>query len=84
MDERTLRALIEAGAIKKIRIIANGASFYVEAEHLTNTVTIHTTTRKLKTWVSLDAVARWLKNLGIGKAQLEMGNWQPGQKGLEL
>ena len=33
MDERTLRALIEAGAIKKVRIIANGSVFYVEAEH---------------------------------------------------
>ncbi|MES2605803.1 MAG: hypothetical protein V4603_12765 [Pseudomonadota bacterium] len=84
MDERTLRALIEAGAVKKIRIIANGGVFYVEAEHLTNTVTVHTTARKLKTWVSLDAIARWLKNMGIGKAQLELGNWQPGQKGLEL
>ncbi|HTQ99560.1 MAG TPA: hypothetical protein VMH83_06200 [Candidatus Acidoferrum sp.] len=84
MDERTLRALIDAGALKRIRIIANGGAFYVEAEHLTNTVTVHTTTGKLKTWVTLDAVARWLKNLGIGKAQLELANWQPGQKGLEL
>jgi hypothetical protein len=84
MDERTLRALIDAGAIKKIRIIANGGIFYVEAEHLTSSVKALTTTGKLKTWVSLDAVARWLKNLGIGKAQLEMGSWQPGQKGLEL
>ena len=39
MDERTLRALIEAGAIKKVRIIANGSVFYVEAEHGTGTVT---------------------------------------------
>jgi len=84
MDERTLRALIEAGAIKKIRIIANGSVFYVEAEHGTGTVTAHTTAGKLKTWVTLDAVARWIKQLGIGKAQLELGNWHPGQKGLEL
>ena len=84
MDERTLRALLDAGAIKKVRIVANGNAFYVEAEHGTGTVTAHTTTGKLKTWVTLDAVARWLKQLGIGKAQLELGNWQPGQKQLEL
>ena len=84
MDERTLRALIDAGAVKKIRIIANGRTFYIEAEHLTSSVTVHTTAGKLKTWISLDAVARWLKNLGIGKAQLELAKWQPDQKGLEL
>ena len=84
MDERTLRALIDAGAVKKIRIIANGRAFYVEAEHMTSSVTIHTTAGKLKTWVSLDAIARWLKNLGIGKAHLELANWQPAQNGLEL
>ncbi|MFZ9584962.1 MAG: hypothetical protein ACO280_08410 [Pseudohongiellaceae bacterium] len=84
MDERTLRALIEAGAIRKVRIIANGGLFYVELEHLTDSVRALTTSGKLKTWVTLDAVARWLKHLGLGKAQIDLAGWQPGQKGLEL
>ncbi len=84
MDERTLRALIDAGAVRKVRIIANGGVFYVEFEHLTSSVKALTTSGKLKTWVTLDAVARWLKQLGLGKAQLDLAAWQPGQKGLEL
>lgn len=82
MDERTLRALIQAGAIRKIRIIANGSHFYIEAEHITSTVKAHTQKGKLKTWASIDSAARWVKNLGIGKAQLELAAWQPEQKGL--
>ena len=32
MDERTLRALVEAGALKRVSIVADGAHFYVEAQ----------------------------------------------------
>ncbi|MBF8270326.1 MAG: hypothetical protein HW386_2035 [Gammaproteobacteria bacterium] len=30
------------------------------------------------------AAAKWIHALGIGTLQLELGRWQPGQKGLEL
>jgi hypothetical protein len=39
MNEKTLRALIEAGAVRKVRIIADGSVFHVEADTPTNTVT---------------------------------------------
>ncbi len=38
MNETTLRALIEAGAIKRCRIIGNGASFHIEFETPTGAV----------------------------------------------
>ena len=38
MTETTLRVLIETGAINRCRIIANGASFYIEFETPTGAV----------------------------------------------
>ena len=32
MDERTLKALVSAGAVKRVRFIGDGALFHVEAD----------------------------------------------------
>jgi hypothetical protein len=82
MDERMLRALVAAGAVKKISIIASGARFHVEARTLNGAVTAETLKGKVKTWVSLDAAARWVRGLGIGAAQVHLTHWQPGQREL--
>mgnify|MGYP006083607153 CR=1 FL=1 len=81
MNEKTLRALIEAGAIKKVRIIAEGSTIYVEADSGKQTITAQTVKGKLKTWRSLDSAAKWVRSLGIGNIQLDIAKWQPGQKG---
>ena len=82
MDERMLRALVAAGAIKKISIVASGARFHVEARTPNGAVTAETLKGKVKTWVSLDAAARWVRGLGIGAAQVHLTHWQPGQREL--
>lgn len=82
MDERMLRALVAAGAVKKISIVANGARFHVEARTLNGAVTAETLKGKVKTWVSLDAAARWVRGLGVGAAQLQLTHWQPAQREL--
>jgi len=82
MDERMLRALVAAGAVKKISIIASGARFHVEARTLNGAVTAETLKGRVKTWVSLDAAARWVRGLGIGAAQVHLTHWQPGQREL--
>ena len=81
MNEKTLRALIEAGAIKKVRIIAEGSTIYVEADSGKQTITAKTVKGQLKTWRSLDSAAKWVRSLGIGNIQLDIAKWQPGQKG---
>ena len=48
MDGKTLRALVDAGAIKKIRIIGDGCNFRVEADTQGGINIIHTSTGKLK------------------------------------
>lgn len=84
MNEKTLRALVEAGAVKKVLMIANGAAIHVDIYTQNGPVTATTSKGQIKTWATLDASARWIKGLGVGKAQLELSRWMPGQKGLPL
>ncbi|GGK14025.1 hypothetical protein [Luteimonas terricola] len=84
MNEKTLRALVEAGAVKRVRIIGDGARFHVEADTPNATVVAMTAKGAPRTWGTLDASARWVRALGIGTAQLDVSRWQPGQRGLRV
>jgi hypothetical protein len=84
MNEKTIRALVEAGAVKNVRVIADGALIHVEIITQNGAVTATTLKGAIKTWATIDASARWVRNLGIGKMQLEISRWLPGQKGLAL
>lgn len=81
MNERTLRVLVDAGAVRRIRIVADGARFHVEVETPGSSAVVATTKG---TWASLDASAKWVRALGIGTAQVELSKWQPGQRALVL
>ena len=84
MNEKTLKALIDAGAIKKIRIIAEGSTIYVEVISDKQTITAQTLKGKLKAWRTLDSAAKWVKSLGAGKAELNIARWRPEQRGMQL
>ncbi|MGI9225073.1 MAG: hypothetical protein ACR2QX_11385 [Woeseiaceae bacterium] len=82
MDERMLKALVAAGAVRNVNIIASGARFHVEAKTPNGSVTAETLKGTVKTWVSLDAAAKWVRRLGVGAAQVNLTHWQPGQREL--
>jgi hypothetical protein len=84
MDEKMLKAMVAAGAIKKIDIIATGARFHVEASTPNGPITAETRKGKVKTWVTLDAAAKWVRNLGMGGARVNLTHWQPGQRELSI
>lgn len=63
---------MEAGAIKRVRIIADGARFHIEADTPIATVVAATGKGTPKTWSTLDASAKWIRALGIGTAQLDV------------
>ena len=85
MDEKSLRILIEAGSVKQMRIIGDGALFHVDVVTAKKgPITATTAKGTVKTWSTLDATARWLRSLGIGKAQLDVIRWNTQQKGLRL
>lgn len=84
MDERTLKALVAAGAVRKVDIIASGARFHVEAVTATGAITAQTRKGKVKTWVTLDAAARWVRGLGVAGARVHLTHWQPAQRELAV
>jgi hypothetical protein len=84
MNEKILRALVEAGAVKKIKITAEGSTIYVEAYTGSQPTTAKTIKGKLKTWSTIDSAAKWVRSLGIGQMQLDMAKWQPEQKKLNV
>lgn len=84
MDERLLRAMVAAGAIRHIDIIASGARFHVEARTPNGPVTAETRKGKIKTWATLDAAAKWVRGLGVGGARVNLTHWQPGQREMSV
>jgi len=84
MNEKILRALVEAGAVKKIKITAEGSTIYVEAYTGSEVTTAKTIKGKLKTWRTIDSAAKWVRSLGIGQIQLDVERWQPEQKKLNV
>ena len=84
MDEKMMKAMVAAGAIKKINIIGNGARFHIEANTPNGSITAETQKGKIKTWVTLDAAAKWVRAIGIGTANINLARWQPDQRELPI
>ena len=84
MNKKLLRAMVAAGAVKKVHIVANGGLFHIEANTPNGSVTAETQQGKVRTWVTLDAAAKWVRSLGIGSAQLRIANWRPGQREIDF
>lgn len=80
MDEKTLRLLVENGAIKKVFIIGKGGTLHVEAVTSSGSHTATTIKGKLKTWTNINSAAKWVRTLGIGSIHLNIEQWQPNQK----
>jgi hypothetical protein len=84
MDEKGLRTLLDAAAVKRVRIIAQGARFRIEVDAPGNTYTIATGRGALRLWPSLLSSARWLRDLGIADVRLDLKHWTPDQKELPI
>jgi len=84
MNEKILRALVEAGAVKKVKITAEGSTIYVEAYTGSEPTTAKTVKGKLKTWSTIDSAAKWVRSLGVGQMQLDVAKWQPEQRKLTI
>jgi len=79
-----MRILVEAGALKKVRIVARGSRFYVEAVTPKDTLIAETGRGKVRTWATLDAAAKWVRSIGVGKVMLVLDQWQPSQQEMAL
>jgi len=85
MNNKMLKGLVEAGAIKEVSIIANGSVVHAEVVTLSGDKKVITTQAgTIKTWGTIDSSAKWLKRLGLGTMKLDVGKWIPSQRGLSL
>ncbi len=84
MKRDTLKALIDAGALKAVRIIGRGSQLYVEGETRNGSFSVLMTDGSPKTWKTIDACARWIRDLGVADIELDIKSWQPGQRDLPL
>lgn len=84
MDGQKLKVLIDAGALKGVRIVGNGAHLYVEGETRNGTFSVTTLDGRPKTWRTIDAAAKWIRDLGAATIELQLQGWQPSQRGLPL
>ncbi len=82
MNEKMLKTMIEAAAVKRARIIASGARFHVEIDAPGRSFTIETGKGALRTWPSIDSAAKWLRGVGVGQVTLDLVHWQPAQRSL--
>ena len=82
MNNKMLKGLVEACAVKALSIIASGSVLFAEILTLSGDIT--TQAGAIKTWRTIDSAAKWLKTLGLGTMKLEVGKWMPNQKGLLL
>lgn len=84
MNEKMLKTLIDAAAVKRARIVAGGSRFHIEVDAPGRSFTIETGKGAVRTWSSIDSAAKWLRGLGIGQIALELTHWSPGQRSLLL
>ncbi len=72
------------GVLDRSQLIVDSATVHVDVVTQNGAVTATTNRGAIKTWATIDASAKWLKGPGIGRAQLEIGKWLPGQRGMSL
>ena len=80
MNEKMLKTMVDAAAVKRARIIASGSRFHVEVDAPGKSFAVETGKGAVRTWTSIDSAAKWLRAVGIGQVALELAHWSPGQK----
>jgi len=84
MNEKVVRALVEAGAVKQVRIVAAQATIHVEIQTAGGTSVAQTLKGKPKTWSSIQSAAKWVRSIGVAEARLDLKHWTPDQRGLSI
>lgn len=76
-----LRLLADAGGVREVHIVGQGAGFALRIETRDDQGTLETALGEVRIFAKLDTAARTVHELGLGRAVLDLAQWQPGQKG---
>lgn len=84
VDERTLDTLITAGAVRGVRVSAQGQRWTVEIQsgQAGEWLPLVAARGHVRQWRSLDTVAGWLRSRGIGEWATDARAYSPTQEGL--
>jgi hypothetical protein len=76
MDSNTFKALIEAGAIKSVSIVADGSKVHaLVTAGSVNSQPATSLKGKIKMWITIDSAAKWVRSMGIGTMKLNVAKW---------
>ena len=85
MDAKILKILNKSQAIKSVLIKAEGSQLFIQFKLKNGDLVVaNTLCGKIKHWSTFDAAIKWLKNLGIGYASIDVSKWDKEQTQLEL
>ena len=83
MDSKSIKLLVDAGAIKSVSIIANGSTVHAQITTGSGDIQPATTLKgSIKTWSTIDSAAKWVRSVGIGSMKLNVAKWSPNQKAM--
>lgn len=71
IDEDALGALIEAGAVREVRVTRQDGSWSVSARFGTAWHPVRSRRETVRQWASLTAAGRFLERLGVTKFEVE-------------
>ena len=84
MNEKIGQALVEVGAVRQVRIVADQDHFYVEIQTSSGSDIAQTLKGRAKTWTNLNSTAKWIRSMGIGEARLLLTHWTPNQRSMPI
>jgi len=76
-----LRSLISMGAVRRVSVIGQGASWAIQIEVGTQRCMLRSTRAPVRWWKSMDRLTRWLREeLGVVEWSVDARHYHPGQK----
>lgn len=82
MDQKSFKVLLEAGAVKRVKLLASGDRVWLEVATKTGEALLQTTSGEVRVWKSFDSALKWARRLGIGEVSVDISKWAPEQRGL--
>lgn len=77
IQEQTFVELVQAGAVREIAIVGHGSRWYLEISTGMETRILGSRREHVRTWASLDRLARWLHARGVGDWKVRAKQWAP-------
>ncbi|HQS59327.1 MAG: hypothetical protein B7Y56_13655 [Gallionellales bacterium 35-53-114] len=80
ISQTTLKTLVEADAVRSASVVGESSGFYIAVKYGETEKVLTARTGNVRFFRSMDTVVDYLrKTIGIGRFNVEMGNYDPDQ-----